>query len=332
MQIKRPLKIIGTGVFYPKNKVNSNDLEIEFGLPKGWSERYSGVENRHHVTTETNAILGANALEIALENANLTTSDIDLLISASATYDYPLPNQSSLIKHALKNSESTDFACIDMDATCLSFVAALDYASRMLDGETYKNIAIVSSEIASKGLNPENWETLTLFGDAAAAMIVQFDESATSGIIHYNMKTYTEGTFHTIIKGGGNAYFFKDYPYDSELHSFQMQGKNLLRLAKAKIPVFMTDFFKKLDNKIEDIDYIIPHQASKLGVYLFEKLYQFSEKQVLKNLAQKGNCIAASIPSVFIENYQKGIIKSGDSVLLCGTAAGFSIGAVLIKV
>jgi len=219
-----------------------------------------------------------------------------------------------------------------MDATCLSFVAAIDYASRMLDGKTYKNIAIVSSEIASKGLNPDNWETLTLFGDGAAAMIIQYDDNSESGIVHYNMKTYIEGTFHTIIKGGGNAYFFKDNPYDSELHSFQMQGKNLLRLAKEKIPHFMNDFFKDLDINIEAIDYIIPHQASKLGVYLFEKLYDFSEGQVLKNLSEKGNCIAASIPSVFIEQYQKGIIKSGDSVLLCGTAAGFSIGAALVKI
>ena len=241
-------------------------------------------------------------------------------------------NQSSLIKQELINSETTDFACIDMDATCLSFVAALDYAARMLDGESYKNIAIVSSEVASKGLNPDNWETLTLFGDAAAAMIIQFDESAESGIIHYNMKTYTEGTFHTIIKGGGNVYSFKENPYSPVLHSFQMQGKQLLKLAKRKIPIFMTDFFEELEVKIEEIDFIIPHQASKLGVYLFEKLFQFTEGQVLKNLSEKGNCIAASIPSVFIENYQKGIINKGNTVLLCGTAAGFSIGAVLIKV
>jgi len=332
MQIIRPFKIIGTGLYYPQNKVTSKALETKHGLPNNWSKKYSGVVNRHHVTTETNAFLGARALENALENAQLKTSNIDLLISASATYDYPLPNQSSLIKHELKDSGNTDFACIDMDATCLSFVAALDYASRMLDGKTYKNIAIVSSEIASKGLNPENWETLTLFGDAAAAMIIQYDANSNSGIVHYNMKTYTEGTFHTIIKGGGNAYFFKDNPYSADLHSFQMQGKNLLRLAKEKIPIFMSDFFKDLDFGIETVEYIIPHQASKLGVYLFEKLYNFSEGQVLKNLSEKGNCIAASIPSVFIENYQKRQIKSGDAVLLCGTAAGFSIGAALIKV
>jgi 3-oxoacyl-[acyl-carrier-protein] synthase-3 len=332
MEIKRPFKIVGTGVYYPENKVNSKDLEAQFDLPKDWSERYSGVINRHHVTTETNAFLGARALETALEKAKLQTSNIDLLISAAASYDYPLPNQSSLIKHELKESKNTDFACVDMDATCLSFVAALDYAARMLDGETYKNIAIVSSEVASKGLNPDNWETLTLFGDAAAAMIIQFDESAESGIIHYNMKTYTEGTFQTIIKGGGNAYCFKENPYSPELHSFQMQGKQLLKLAKQKIPIFMIEFFKKLDSEIEDIDFTIPHQASKLGIYLFEKLFQFSEHQVLKNLSEKGNCIAASIPSVFIENYQKGVINKGNTVLLCGTAAGFSIGAVLIKV
>ena len=174
--MKRPFKILGTGTYYPENIITSADLETKHGLPNGWSERYSGVKSRHYATTETNAFLGARALEKALAKANIKVNEIDLLISASATYDYPLPNQSSLIKYELKGSGNTDFPCVDIDATCLSFVAAMDYASRFLDGETYRNIAIVSSEIASNGLNPENWETLTLFGDGAAAMILSYDD------------------------------------------------------------------------------------------------------------------------------------------------------------
>ena len=94
----------------------------------------------------------------------------------------------------------------------------------------------------------------------------------------------------------------------------------------------MDNFFQNLDMKLEDIDFIIPHQASKMGVFLFEQLYDFKAGQVLKNLAEKGNCIAASIPTVFCENYENGTIKKGDTVLLTGTAAGFSIGGILIKV
>jgi 3-oxoacyl-[acyl-carrier-protein] synthase-3 len=330
--MKRPFKILGTGTYYPENIITSADLETKHGLPNGWSERYSGVKSRHYATTETNAFLGARALEKALAKANIKVNEIDLLISASATYDYPLPNQSSLIKYELKGSGNTDFPCVDIDATCLSFVAAMDYASRFLDGETYRNIAIVSSEIASNGLNPENWETLTLFGDGAAAMILSYDESGESGVIHYGMKTYAEGAYNTIIKGGGNAYFFKDNPYSPKLHSFHMEGRKLLRMAKQKIPVFMDNFFQNLDIKLEDIDFIIPHQASKMGIFLFEQLYDFKAGQVLKNLAEKGNCIAASIPTVFCENYENGKIKKGDTVLLTGTAAGFSIGGILIKV
>lgn len=328
----RTFKITGTGTYYPENIVESSDLEAKYGLPKGWSERYSGVKSRHHVTTETNAFLGARALEKALAKANITVNDIDLLISASATYDYPLPNQSSLIKHELNGSKNTDFACVDIDATCLSFVAAMDYASRFLDGKKYRNIAIVSSEIASNGLNSDNWETLTLFGDGAAAMIISYDEKAESGSLHFDMKTYSEGAYNTIIRGGGNAVFFKDNPYSPELHSFKMEGKKLLRMAKQKIPVFMDDFFENLDFSIEDVDFIIPHQASKMGVWIFEKLYNFSEGQVLRNLEHKGNCIAASIPTVLIENIENGTIQKGNTVLLCGTAAGFSIGGILLIV
>lgn len=94
----------------------------------------------------------------------------------------------------------------------------------------------------------------------------------------------------------------------------------------------MDDFFKDLEFSIEDVDFIIPHQASKMGVWMFEKLYNFSEGQVLRNLEHKGNCIAASIPTVLIENIENGTIQKGNTVLLCGTAAGFSIGGILLIV
>ena len=139
----------------------------------------------------------------------------------------------------LKNGEKTDFPAIDIDSTCLSFVAALDFASRMLDGKGLKNVLIVSSETASKGLNSDNWETTTLFGDAAAAAIVAYDSKSESLYIKGHQKTYSEGVYDTIIEGGGNIKFFKDHPYSQEMHSFKMNGKKLLRLAKKKIPTFL---------------------------------------------------------------------------------------------
>jgi len=145
------------------------------------------------------------------------------------------------------------------------------------------------------------------------------------------MKTYTEGVFHTIIEGGGNKHFFKDNPYDEELHSFKMDGVKLLKLAKKEMKSFTDEFFEDLDYTMEDVDIVIPHQTSKVGMELFKKLYNLDNNKVMSNLENHGNCVAASIPLVIHQSVESKKLKRGDLCLLLGTSAGFSIGASLFR-
>jgi 3-oxoacyl-[acyl-carrier-protein] synthase-3 len=326
----KPIKILSMGTYFPR-QVLSSEIEKKNDIPRGWAEKYSGVKQRFHVTTETNGFMGARAAESALKKANIKLNEIDMLISAGGTFDYPLPNQASIIKNELTGGREFNFPTIDIDNTCLSFVAALDFVSHLLSEDGMNTVLIVSSETSSKGLNKKNWETVTLFGDAAAAAVVTYAPNTKSLYIKGEQKNYIEGVFDTIIEGGGNAKFFSDYKYDQELHSFKMNGKNLLRLAKKKVPLFMQSFFEKLPLTIHDVPIIIPHQASKMGLSMFKSMFKFKEGQVKETIKTHGNCIAASIPLTLALCIEKGDVKRGDLCLLCGTSAGFSIGAQLIK-
>lgn len=332
MNIIKPFKILGIGKFLPGKKVISADLEIANNIPTGWAEKYSGVKERHHAKNISGGEMGARAVEAALQNANLSLEDIDLLISTSATFDYPIPNQSVIIKAAIEGSENYNFPSMTVDSTCTGFVSGIDVAAHLLDGHRYRNIVIVSSEISSRGINQENWETATLFGDAAVAAIISYDETGKSGLIKALAKTYSEGVYHTIIRGGGNAHPIKDYAYDKSLHSFNMEGFKLLKLAKKYIPSFMDSFFSDLEISLEGVDYILPHQASKTGLAVFKNMYNLKEGQVLENLSKYGNCISASIPLLLHDALESHQIKKGNTCLLSGTGAGFSIGGVLIKI
>jgi 3-oxoacyl-[acyl-carrier-protein] synthase-3 len=329
MELK-PIKLVSSGCYLPK-EISSEEIEKKYNLAAGYAAKFSGVKSRHHATHESNGWMGARALERALEKGGLALSQIDLLISAGGTYDYPLPNQASIIKAELKDGSKYTFGTVDIDCTCLSFITAFDVAAKFLDGEQYKTIAIVSSEIASKGLNPANKETVSLFGDAAVAIIVSYDTTQQHGIIKGDIKTYAEGSEYTIIKGGGNKFFFKDYPYEPNLHSFHMEGIKLLKLAKKRIPDFMSDFFSSIPVQISDITWALPHQASKSGLEIFYNLYPEIRKKSLNNLENRGNCIAASVPLLLHENIENGTIKRGDILFLTGTSAGFSIGGCLLK-
>ena len=331
MNIQKPISIIGMGKCLPANKVCSHELEEKLHIPKGWAERYSGVKERYHRTEETSGYLGARALVEALNEAGIEFHDLDLLICGSATFDYVIPNQACVIKAEVAGGMESDVPALNLDTTCLSFVSGIDMAAMMMDGKRYQKIAVVSVEISSNGLNPENWETATLFGDGAAAAVLSWEPEKGGRMLHALQETYSEGAYNTQLKGGGNQYHFKDYPYNPELYSFAMEGRKLLKMAKTKIPEFMANFFASLDIEITDIDLIIPHQASRAGIAIFRNMYDFKKGQIFENLETHGNCIAASIPMALYDAIQQGKLKRGDTCLISGTSAGFSIGGVLFR-
>lgn len=331
MNILKGCRITGTGKYLPSQVITSGEMEKRLKLPAGWIERFSGVKERRFVNGETNADMAVYALNQALASAGIDMKDIDLLISSSVTFDYILPFQAALILKELSNSRNLNIPSMDVNSSCLSFLTAFDVAANLLDGKKFTHIAIVSSELTSKGLNPGNKEVFTLFGDGAAAVVLSWDETQQSGVVKSMMKTYPEGFYYSIIKGGGNKYHNKDYPYDPWLHSFNMEGKKLLRLAIATLPQYFDEFLGDMDIYMEDIDVIITHQTSKAGLCAFKKLFPRLNGIVYRNLETHGNCVAASIPMCLHDTIEKGILKRGNSCLMAGTAAGFAIGSVLMK-
>lgn len=293
--------------------------------------RRSGVEYRHQVTDESNSYLGARAAEAALADSGLKLQDIDLLISASASFDCPLPSQACMIKYEMAGGKDHHLPAVDVGATCLSFVTAFEFAARMLDGDEIKNILIVTAESSSVGVNPANWETATLFGDAGVAAVVTYAPEDESCFVKGLTKNFAEGANYAMIEGGGARYHPRFTPYDPVIHSFRMDGKSLLHIAAREIGPYIEEFFSDTKEMLEDVTAIIPHQTSKSGMILFQRLLPFREGQLRLSLARYGNCIAASIPLTFMDEVEAGRIKRGDLCLLCGTAAGFSIGGILIK-
>jgi 3-oxoacyl-[acyl-carrier-protein] synthase-3 len=218
--------------------VESSQIERDLKWPEGWSQRYSGVKKRHWVDhPESNGELGADAALQAMDIAGVSIAEIDLLIFAGATYDYTLPNQASIIKSKLDNESRFNIPCIDVDTTCLSFITGLEIAVEKLALSKATNILLISAEVSSNGLNPENRETYSLFGDAAAAFVITKGSDIT--IMNSLLRSYSSGVYDTIIEGSGNKKPPSLYPFTPETHTFKMNGKKLLRLAKKNITVFM---------------------------------------------------------------------------------------------
>jgi 3-oxoacyl-[acyl-carrier-protein] synthase-3 len=328
---KRPLKIVSTGSYLPQRVVSGHEVDRKLGLSPGKSEMMTGIAERRYVTHETASEMGAFAIMSALEKSGIKFEEIDAIICASGSTEQALPCTAALIQRALKRPGAV-VPCFDVNATCLSFVTALDLASSLLATDRFKTIAIVSTEIASVGLNPAQHEAYALFGDGAAAAIVQKPQNGeSSGVIHAQMNTYSEGADHCRILGGGTKFHPKNEKPESDKFLFSMDGKKVFRLVLETIPDFFEQFMKDSGLTLDDLQLIVPHQASGNGMELVRRKLGIDSSKYMDILAKHGNMIAASIPLALHMAIEQGRVKRGDRVMLLGTSAGMSIGSVVFE-
>jgi len=324
------VKIAGLGKYLPKRIVTSGELEKELGIPDGWVERTTGVQSRRYANGETAVQMAASAACEALEMAGLRLSDLDAIIGASAGSQQVIPCTAAFVQRELGAPDGKS-ACFDVNATCLSFVFALQSAAHLIAGGVYKNVLIFSSEIASFSRNPKQWESAVLFGDgAAAAVLTATSADEASAIWHSKFVTYSSGASLTQLLGGGSLHHPNDPDTSPEMNMFDMDGPSVFKKAARLVPPFLAEFEQAQGWKAQDYDQIIPHQASGHGLKLLATRFGFRPKQVFIHIQERGNCIAASIPIALTEAVQTGRIQRGDKVLLIGTGAGLSVGGLAL--
>jgi len=329
MQVDLPLKIIGLGRYLPSRIVHSAELETTFGLPQGWIEQRNGVRERRWVTTETASFMAAEAAREALHHAELRPDELDLIINASGTAEQAIPDTGALIQRQL-GLGSTGIPAMTVNNTCLSFITALDVAAMYLSTGRYNNILIASADISSCGINPQEPESATLVGDAAAAVVVtRAGEKKSSMVHHSHFRTYGDGAYLTTIMGGGSARHPAKADHNPVDDLFHMDGLAVLRMVRSVDEVFLEELYPGLSTSLLDIDLVVPHQASKVALQMLQR-YGWPECRIQKTIEWLGNCVAASIPATLYQAVHDGALQRGNKFLLVGTGAGLSLGGLVM--
>jgi 3-oxoacyl-[acyl-carrier-protein] synthase-3 len=324
------VKLAGLGWCLPGRQVTNAELEERLDIPANWIERATGVRERRYVSDETVLSMGASAARMALEDARLHVGDLDAIICASTTAHQAIPCTAALLQRELRAPQGAS-ACFDVNATCLSFLVALQTASHLVAAGVYRTVLICSSEIASCSLNPQERESAVLFGDAAAAAIVTCSQPGeASAFWHALFETYSSGADLTQILGGGAFHHPNDPSTTREMNMFHMSGPAIFKQAALLMEPFLQRFFSVVDWERDQIDAVVPHQASRHALEQLSRRLGFSSEQVILNIAERGNCISASIPLALAEAVYSGRIQRGDRLLLIGTGAGLTLGAVAL--
>ncbi|MBP1464334.1 beta-ketoacyl-ACP synthase 3 [Candidatus Chloroploca sp. M-50] len=322
------VKIAGLGHYLPERIVTSAELEADYGLEAGWIERVTGIKERRRATHETTVRMGAIAGQRALAAAGLAIDDVDLIVAAASGRQQAIPCTAAYLQRELGAPDGGS-TCFDIDATCLSFLVALQSVAHLVAAGSYRTALIISSERAGYALNPNQPESAVLFGDAAAAaVLVRAPANEASAVVWEQFATYSSGADLTAILGGGTLHHPNDPTTTPEMNTFAMNGSAIYKKAARLFEPFFDSFCVRTGWAREEIDAVVPHQASGHALEILARRYGFRREQLIINLPSRGNCIAASIPLALAEAVADGRIVRGKRVVLLGTGAGLTLGAI----
>lgn len=324
------VKIAGLGKYLPPRIVTSAELERQLNIPSGWVEQTTGVCSRRYADRETVSEMATHAAREALRMAGMQPSDLDAIIGASASVRQAIPCTAAFVQRELGAPDGKS-ACFDLNATCLGFVFALQTAAHLIAAGVYKTTLIFSSELATFSRNPKQWESAVLFGDgAAAAVVTAAAPGEASAILHSRFVTHASGADLTQLVGGGTLHHPNDPATTPEMNMFDMDGPSVFKKAARLVPPFLDEFSRASGIPNSRYNQVIPHQASGHGLKLLTTRFGFHPERVFNHIHERGNCIAASIPIALTEAVETGRVRRGDTVLLLGTGAGLSVGALAL--
>lgn len=324
-----PLTIQGLGYYLPQQMIHAAALDEQLGLPVGTVEKKSNLPIRRLATADESAsFMAARSAQMALKEANIKASDLSLIISACGVSQQWLPCTAALVQREL-GLEGTGIACFDVNTTCLSFITALDIASHFIATNRYKNILIVTADVPSCGMNWADLGASSIFSDGSAACVLT-PTQGTSAVIAAHLETYSEGADDCCIKAGG-THLPHTRPFDPLHGLFHMDGKKIFKLASMVLDKVHARLLEKAKLSINDIDFVIPHQASQLALDHIQKRLNIPKHKFIDQFSQFGNQVASSIPTALAVLAQSGQLHRGQLIYLLGTGAGLSAGGIILE-
>lgn len=319
--------IIGVGEYLPQKVLTNADLEKMVDTSDEWITTRTGIKQRR-IAAKDQAVsdLAIKAAKAALQDANLSGHDLDLIIVATVTPDMQFPSVACLVQNALSAKNAM---CFDVSAACAGFVYGIGIASQFVARDACKNALVIGAEILSSVTDWQDRNTCVLFGDGAGAAVLS--EVKSGGIL----ATYlgSDGSMADLLKvpAGGSRNPATAKTIENRMHYIKMRGNELFKIAVNAMAKAAQIAINKAGLKCKDIDLVIPHQANVRIITAVARKLGLGENKIYLNIEKYGNMSSASTATALCEAVREGRIKKGDVVLLDAFGAGLVWGACVIK-
>lgn len=322
------LKIIGCGSAAPASSLSNEDLSQLVETSDDWISSRTGIKNRH-ISSGQGALtdLAVKAATNALDMAQVSPQDVDLIILATSTPD-DLFGTAGRIQHQLGANKAVAF---DLTAACSGFIFALITASQFIATGTYQTVVVIGGDVLSRWVDWSDRTTCVLFGDGAGAVVCQ--ASPENQLLSHGM--YSDGSLNHCLN---LAYQGEPTPLKEGMNASQgtfqpitMNGREVYRFAVARVPEVIEKTLFQAQLTTTDIDWLILHQANQRIMDAVASRLKIPSEKVISNLHEYGNTSAASIPLALDEAVRTGKIKKGDIIATSGFGAGLSWGAAIFR-
>ena len=282
--------ITGVGSYLPKKVISNNELPVNLDTNDEWIKKRTGIRQRHLVTEgELTSTMAIAAAKKALQNANIDNKDIDLIIVATTTPDQTFPATAVKVQSELNIGICPAF---DIQAVCAGFIYALNVGSSLLKTSNFSKALVIGSESFSKILDWSDRSTSVLFGDGAGAFVLEkSNENSEWGILSSNF--YSNGNFSDILYTDGGP------SINSQVGKVRMNGKEVFKHAVEKLSSCLIEAINSANLKIQDIDFLVPHQANLRIIEALSKKLDIPINKIINTVDVHANTSAASIPLAF---------------------------------
>lgn len=320
-------RIAGTGSYTPSRVMTNTELERMVATSDDWIRERTGIRERHIAASgEACSDLAVQAGRRALAAAGLAASDLDLILVATCTGDYPLPATACLVQHQLG---ATKAAACDVSAACCGFVYALSVADAYVR-TGMRHVLVIGSEVMSAITDWSDRNTCILFGDGAGAAVVSASDGE-RGILSTHLRS--DGSLCELITvpAGGSRTPLSEQVVAERTHFIKMKGNETFKVAVRTLEEIARETLAANHLQVEDLDLYVPHQANmRILKAVMERLGLPLEK-VMVNLEHYGNTSAASIPIALDEAVRAGRVQDGSLVMLGAFGAGLTWASALIR-
>jgi|TARA_B110000037_G_scaffold155985_1_gene175903 3-oxoacyl-[acyl-carrier-protein] synthase-3 len=323
--MKTTAAITGVQGYLPDHILSNEDLAKIVDTSDEWITSRTGIKERRIMKDGASSDMAVEAVNGLLKKTNTSPDEVDLVILATVTPDYPFPSTANVLcdKTGMKNAWG-----FDLIAACSGFIYGLSTGAQFIETGKYKKVVVVGVDKMSSIVDYQDRTTCIIFGDGCGAVMLEPNNEGL-GVQDFILKSDGAGRNYLFQPGGGSFAPASHETVDNRMHFVKQEGKQVFKFAVTNMADVSAEIMEKNNLTSDDVDWLVPHQANLRIIDATANRMGLSKEKVMINIEKYGNTTAGTLP-LCLWDYEKQL-KKGDNLILSAFGGGFTWGAVYLK-